>query len=118
MSVLARAASDFTPGLSPREIGRVEYVGKGIARVKGLPGARSEELLTFPGGTPGLALNIDRDEVGVILLGDYAHIRAGDSVNRTGRVLDIPVGEDLVGRVLDPSGRPLDEKGPFKAAER
>ncbi len=118
MSVFSRTASGFNPGLSPREIGRVEYVGKGIARVKGLPGARSEELLSFPGGTPGLALNIDREEVGVILLGDYAHIRAGDTVKRTGRVLDVPVGDDLIGRVLSPSGRPLDEKGPIRATER
>jgi F-type H+-transporting ATPase subunit alpha len=104
--------------LQPREIGTVASVGEGIARVTGLPHAGSEELLRFAGGFLGMVFNLDAGEVGVILLDEPEEISAGQEVQRTGRVLDIPVGEGLLGRVIDPVGRPLDEKGPVRAAER
>ena len=112
------AVSEFVPDLRPQEVGQVAYVGKGVARVAGLPGARSEELLSFPGGLTGLAFNVDPGEVGVLLLGDYKHLRSGDEVRRTGEVLTVPVGRRLLGRVVDPSGRPCDELGAIHVGER
>lgn len=117
-ATLSKALEEFKPALNPQEIGQVEYLGKGIARVIGLPGAKSEELLAFPGGTLGLAFNIDPKEVGVVLLGDYRHLSSGDEVLRTGRVLDVPVGEGLVGRVVDPTGRERDDRGPLRFRQR
>ena len=108
----------FTPQLTPREVGRITSVTTGIAKVSGLPGAGFEELLAFPGGVFGIAFNLDEDEIGVVLLGDYWHLHAGDEVERTGRVMDVAVGDGLVGRVIDPLGRPLDENGPVAASER
>jgi F-type H+/Na+-transporting ATPase subunit alpha len=107
-----RSARDaFHPELKPREIGTITSVSTGIARVSGLPGVGFEELLEFPGGAFGIAFNVDKDEIGVVLLGDFQHLHAGDEVNRTGRVMDVAVGDALLGRVIDPLGRPLDGKG-------
>lgn len=100
------------------EIGRVTYIGSGIARVEGLPGVKSQELLLFPGDIYGIAFNIDAREVGVVLLGRDPSIRAGSKVYRTERVVDIPVGEGLLGRVVSATGEPLDEAGPLIAVER
>jgi F-type H+-transporting ATPase subunit alpha len=108
----------FTPDLTPREVGTITNVSTGIARVSGLPGVGSEELLEFPGGVFGIAFNVDEDEIGVVLLGDYWHLHAGDQVERTGRVMDVAVGDGLLGRVIDPLGRPLDGHGPVAAGER
>jgi F-type H+-transporting ATPase subunit alpha len=105
---LDQALESFSPVLAVQHVGWVQYVGKGIARVGGLPGVRYEELLAFPGGLLGLALDVDEDQVGVVLFGDYTHLQAGDEVRRTGRVFDVPVGDGLVGRVVDPVGRSLD----------
>ena len=77
-----------------------------------------EELLEFPGGVFGIAFNVDEDEIGVVLLGEYWHLHAGDEVERTGRVMDVAVGDGLLGRVIDPLGRPLDGNGPVAASER
>ena len=77
-----------------------------------------EELVEFPGGVFGIAFNVDEDEIGVVLLGDYWHLHAGDEVERTGRVMDVAVGDGLLGRVIDPLGRPLDGKGPVASSER
>ena len=115
---IGKARESFTARLTPREVGTITNVSTGIARVSGLPGAGFEELLAFPGGVFGIAFNVDRDEIGVVLLGDYWHLRAGDEVTRTGRVMDVPVGEGLLGRVIDPLGRPLDDKGPLPVGER
>ena len=98
----------FVPKLVAREVGTIERVSTGIAIVSGLPGVGYEELIRFPGGVSGMAFNVDEDEIGVVLLGDYAHLRAGDEVERRGRVLDVAVGEGWLGRVIDPLGRPLD----------
>lgn len=104
--------------LSASEMGEVIYVGNGIARVAGLPTIGSEELLRFPDGIYGIAYNIDEDEIGVILLGESEHIAAGAKVYRTGRVVDIPVGEDLLGRTINAIGDPIDHKGPLKSKLR
>jgi F-type H+-transporting ATPase subunit alpha len=108
----------FTPQLAPREIGTIASISTGIARVSGLPGVGFDELLEFPGGVFGIAFNVDEDEIGVVLLGDYWHLHAGDEVERTGRVMDVAVGDGLLGRVIDPLGRPLDGNGPVAATER
>jgi len=100
------------------ETGTVVSVGEGIAIVKGLPNVRSEELIYFPNNVIGMAYNLDPDSIGVILLDDSQKIQAGDEVLRSGRVLDIPVGDMLVGRVIDPLARPLDDKGGIHSKER
>ena len=115
---ISQACEAFAPHLAPREVGTIQTVSTGIASVAGLPGVGFEELLAFPGGVFGIAFNIDADEIGVVLLGDYTHLHAGDEVERTGRVMDVAVGDALLGRVIDPLGRPLDEGGPITAHGR
>src|SRR5580658_6914749 len=101
---ISQALAAFMPQLSPREVGTVISVATGIATVSGLPGVGFEELVMFPGGVPGIAFNVDEDEIGVVLLGDYQEIHAGDEVERTGRVMDVAVGDALLGRVISPLG--------------
>ncbi len=108
----------FQPQLLPREVGTVARVSTGIARVHGLPQVGFEELLLFPGGLSGIAFNLDADGVDVVLLGDHAHLHAGQEVQRTGRVMDVGVGDALLGRVVDPLGRPLDGAGPISTDTR
>jgi len=108
----------FAPQLTPREIGTITTISTGIAKVSGLPNVGFEELLTFPGNVLGVAFNVDEDEVGVVLLGEYGRLNAGDEVQRTGRVMDVIVGDELLGRVMDPLGRSLDGQGPIAATER
>ena len=105
-------------GLTIREVGTVRSVGHGIAVLSGLPGVRSEELIEFPGDVLGMAFNLDEHGVGVILLGESTSLKAGDEAQRTGRVTDVPVGYGLLGRVIDPTGRPLDRHGPLQASVR
>ena len=115
---LGRAREGFAPRLTPREIGTVTSISNAIARVSGLPGTGFEELLSFPGGLQGVAFNLDEGEIGVVLLGECGNVRTGDQVERTGRVMDVPVGQGLIGRVIDPLGRPLDEQGPLAFQSR
>lgn len=110
-----RVLQSHKPRLKIQQIGTVEYVGYGIARVGGLPNVKLEECVRFSGDLMGMVFNLDPHEVGVILLGDGAHLKAGSEVQRTGRVLDVPVGEGLLGRVIDPLGRPLDQGGVVRA---
>ena len=117
-SNVSQVCKNFTPRLMPREVGTITTVSTGIATISGLPGVGFEELLVFPGGVFGIAFNIDENEIGVVLLGDYTHLHAGDEVERTGRVMDVAVGDGLIGRVIDPLGRCLDESGPVAASER
>ena len=114
---LSRGRETFTPQLTPHEVGTITGVSTGIARVSGLPGVGFDELLNFPGGVFGIAFNVDEDEIGVVLLGEYWHLHAGDEVERTSRVMDVAVGDGLLGRVIDPLGRPLDDKGPIAASD-
>jgi F-type H+-transporting ATPase subunit alpha len=111
-SVLREEISRFQSGIDVREVGRVLEVGDGIARVWGLSGVMSGEMVEFPGGITGLAFNLEENSVGVIILGDYLKVTEGDEVKSTGRLLSVPVGDAVIGRVLDPLGNPLDGKGP------
>jgi F-type H+-transporting ATPase subunit alpha len=112
-SSLRGAREAFVPKLVPLETGMITSVSTGIATVSGLRGAGFEELIEFPGGLSGIAFNLDEGEIGVVLLGDYTHLQAGDEVTRTGRVMDVGVGEALLGRVIDPLGNPLDDLDPL-----
>src|SRR3984957_10144784 len=115
---ISQVREAFTPALTPREVGTITSVATGIARVSGLPGVGSDELVTFPGDVLGIAFNVDEDEIGVVLLGEYSDLHTGDEVRRTGRVMDVAVGDGLLGRVIDPLGRPLDGKGPVASSKR
>ena len=115
---ISQGLGKFTPQLTPREVGTVMSVATGIAKVSGLPGVGFEELVKFPGDVLGIAFNVDEDEIGVVLLGEYQDLHAGDEVQRTGRVMDMTVGEGLLGRVIDPLGRPLDGNEPVNTSQR
>ncbi len=117
-SVLQKEIEHYESQTDVREVGRVLEVGDGIARVYGLSGVMSGEMVEFPNGTTGLAFNLEENSVGVIILGDYLSIKEGDEVKSTGRLLSVPVGDAVIGRVLDPLGNPLDGKGPVVTAER
>jgi len=116
--IFAALADDKRAVLQATEVGYVVSVGSGIARVEGLPSVKSQELLVFHGGVRGIAFNIDPQEIGVIVLGEYANIAAGSKVYGTGRVVDIPVGDGLLGRVMSATGEPLDGAGGIVASER
>ena len=105
-------------GMELRELGRVWNVGRGIARIKGLPHVRNEELIRFPGNKMGIAFNLDAQEIAAILIDQYKSIRAGQQVWRTCRIMDVPVGEGLVGRIVDALGRPIDGKGSIQTSTR
>jgi F-type H+-transporting ATPase subunit alpha len=115
---IRHAREAFTPQLTPRETGVITNVAIGIATISGLPGVGYEELVRFPGGLLGIAFNVDEDEIGVILLGEFQDLQAGNEVERTGRVMDVAVGDGLLGRVIDPLGKPLDGKGPIDSDKR
>ncbi|MDQ3991752.1 MAG: F0F1 ATP synthase subunit alpha, partial [Actinomycetota bacterium] len=116
---LRRHVESFQPGMEQEEVGRVLETGDGIARVSGLPGSMANELLEFTGGVLGVAFNLELDQIGCIVLGESEAIEEGDPVRRTGRILSVPVGDAMLGRVIDPLGRPVDGKGPIRAeAER
>ena len=115
---ISQGLGNFTPQLTPREVGTIISVATGIAKVSGLPGVGFEELVKFPGDVLGIAFNVDEDEIGVVLLGEYQDLHAGDEVQRTGRVMDMTVGEGLLGRVIDPLGLPLDGNEPVNTSKR
>jgi F-type H+-transporting ATPase subunit alpha len=117
-SVIQKEIEDFKGQVQTAEVGRVIEVGDGIARVVGLSSAMSGEMVEFKNGTRGLCFNLEENSVGIIILGDYLSIQEGDEVKTTGQLLSIPVGEAMVGRVVDPLGNPLDGKGPIVTAER
>jgi F-type H+-transporting ATPase subunit alpha len=101
---LKKNISSFEKQVHVEEIGKVLEVGDGIARLSGLTKCQASEMLEFPGGTFGVALNLEEETVGAVILGDYSHIKEGDTVKRTGRILSVPVGEELIGRVVNPLG--------------
>lgn len=115
---ISQGLENFTSQLTLREVGIVISVATGIAKVYGLPGVGFEELVKFPGDVLGIAFNVDEDEIGVVLLGDFQNLHAGDEVERTGRVMDVVVGDELLGRVIDPLGRPLDGKDLLQTDKR
>ncbi len=110
--------STLSPSLTPRETGEVKSIHSGIVRVSGLPGVGYQELVRFPSDVYGIAMDLKEHEVGVVLLGDDALLKAGDDVQRTGRTLDVPVGEAVLGRIINPIGRPVDGKAAIAYAER
>jgi F-type H+/Na+-transporting ATPase subunit alpha len=115
---MSRVRGTFAPQMALREVGTVVSVATGIAKVSGLDGVGSDEVVEFQGGISGVAFNVDEDEIGVVLLGEHWLLHAGDEVLRTGRVMDVAVGEGLLGRVISPLGAPLDGKGPVTSSER
>ena len=116
--VLDRNLDAYQPVLEAREVGIIIYVGPGAVRVRGLRGVKADELIEFANGLVGMAFNIGREETGVVLLDESESLGAGDEVERTNRVLDVPVGEALLGRVVDGMGRPLDDLGPLRSEKR
>ena len=115
--IISRQIKEYEKKLDISETGTVLSVGDGIARVYGVENAMAMELLEFPGGILGMVLNLETDNVGVAVLGDVVHIKEGDTVKRTGKIAQIPVGEALLGRVIDATGVPLDGKGPIETTE-
>ena len=116
-SIIKSAIDQFDATTETRSVGTVVEVGDGIAQIYGLADALASEMLEFPGGVMGLALNLDEETVGAVILGDASAIKEGDTVKTTGRVVEVPVGAALLGRVVDPLGRPLDDKGPIQATK-
>jgi F-type H+/Na+-transporting ATPase subunit alpha len=112
-SVIQREIEQFAPEVARSEVGQVLEVGDGIARVYGLSGLMAGEMVAFKNGVKGIALNLEESSVGVMVLGDYTRIEEGDTVTATGELLRVPVGEALVGRVVNPIGEPLDDQGPI-----
>src|SRR5213596_345033 len=122
-SILRQEIENYERAIDVTEVGSVISVGDGIARIHGLEKVMAGELIEFPHGVAGIAMNLEEDQVGSVLLGDYTQIKEGDIVKRTRRIMSVPVGEALIGRVVDSLGKPLDEKGPiltteFNAVER
>ncbi|MCB2188320.1 MAG: F0F1 ATP synthase subunit alpha [Deltaproteobacteria bacterium] len=116
--VIREQIKDYDKKVEVSETGTVLSVGDGIARIHGVEKAMAGELLEFPGGILGMVLNLEEDNVGVAVMGDVEHIKEGDTVKRTGRIADVPVGDAVIGRVIDPVGNPLDGKGPINSPDR
>src|SRR6185437_13428458 len=112
--LLKAQIASFKSDVREDEIGTVIEVGANLARVYGLRGVRASELVEFPNGLLGVALNLEEDNVGIVIMGPDKDIKEGDKVRRTGRIASVPVGEALLGRVVDPLGQPLDGKGPIE----
>src|SRR3977135_1521172 len=122
-SILRQEIENYERAIDVTEVGSVISVGDGIARIHGLEKVMAGELIEFPHEVAGIAMNLDEDQVGAVLLGDYTQIKEGDEVKRTGRIMSVPVGEALIGRVVNALGQPIDGKGPvlttqFHAVER
>ena len=117
ISALKKQMETFHADISEEQVGTVLSVGDGIARVSGLSGVKSSEMLEFPGGVTGVALNLEEGSIGAIILGNASQIKEGDTVKSTGRILSIPVSDDVIGRVIDPLGNPLDSKKAIHSKE-
>src|SRR2546423_14080894 len=117
ISIIKDSIEQFDETTESRNVGTVVEVGDGIAQIYGLDAALASELLEFPGGVMGLALNLQEETVGAVILGDAQDVKEGDVVKTTGRVVEVPVGQALLGRVVDPLGRPLDDKGPVDSSK-
>src|ERR1044071_8206047 len=117
-AILKRQIAEFDKQTDVAEIGQVISVGDGIARVYGLDNVQAGEMVEFPGGIRGMALNLEVDNVGIVIFGSDRDIKEGDTVKRTGAIVEVPVGRELLGRVVDPLGNPIDGKGPITSKER
>jgi len=113
-AIIKQQLANYNEELAVEEVGTVTYVGDGIARAHGLENALSSELLEFSNGSYGVAQNLETNDVGIIILGEYENIREGDQVKRTGRIMEVPVGDALIGRVVNPLGQPVDGRGEIK----
>ena len=113
-ALIKEQIQNYDNKLSVEEIGTVTYVGDGIARAHGLENAMSGELLEFSNGSYGMAQNLESNDVGIIVLGEFESIREGDKVKRTGKIMEVPVGENMIGRVVNPLGQPVDGMGPIE----
>src|SRR5919206_123973 len=116
-SILRQEIENYERAIDVTEVGSVISVGDGIARIHGLEKVMAGELIEFPHGVSGIAMNLEEDQVGSVLLGDYTEIKEGDEVRRTGRIMSVPVGDALIGRVVNALGQPIDGKGPIQAAK-
>ena len=116
-SLIKKQIEQYQADIEVVEVGTVIQIGDGIARVHGLQNVMAGELLEFANGVMGMALNLEEDNVGVVILGPYTEIREGDQVKRTGRIMEVPVGEALLGRVVNPLGQPLDGRGPIETTQ-
>src|SRR5450631_4798319 len=114
---LRKHVTEFNPAVGAEQVGRVVEVGDGIARVSGLPSAKVNELLEFEDGTLGLAMNLDEDTIGAVVLGEVDHLEEEQTVKATGRIQTVPVGDGLLGRVVNALGEPIDGKGPITSTE-
>src|ERR1041385_1250087 len=117
-AILKREIQNFGAEAEVSEVGQVLSVGDGVARVYGLDNVQAGEMVEFPGSIRGMALNLETDNVGIVIFGNDRDIKEGDTVKRTGTIVDVPVGKGLLGRVVDALGNPIDGKGPIKATER
>src|SRR5215468_6013661 len=117
-AILKEQIKNFGQEAEVAEIGQVISVGDGIARVYGLDKVQAGEMVEFPGAVKGMALNLEADNDGVVIFGDDRDIKEGDLVKRTGAIVEVPVGKELLGRVVDALGEPIDGKGPIKGAKR
>ena len=117
-AILKKQIADFGSEAEVAEVGQVLSVGDGIARVHGLDQVQAGEMVEFPGGIKGMALNLETDNVGIVIFGDDRTIREGDTVKRTGEIVDVPIGKGLLGRVVDALGNPIDGKGPLTDVTR
>ena len=117
-SILKEQIENFSSNVQVTEVGQVLSVGDGIARIFGLDQVQAGEMVQFADGTQGMALNLETDNVGVVIFGDDRNIREGETVKRTGAIVDVPVGKELLGRVVDPLGNPIDGKGPIETSKR
>src|SRR6516164_3600859 len=116
-NILRQEIENYEKAIDVTEIGSVISVGDGIARIHGLEKVMAGELIEFPHDVSGIAMNLEEDQVGAVLLGDFAEIKEGDEVRRTGRIMSVPVGEALIGRVVNALGQPIDDKGPIQTTE-
>ena len=117
-AILKKQIADFGGEAEVAEVGQVLSVGDGIARVHGLDQVQAGEMVEFPGGIKGMALNLETDNVGIVIFGEDKNIKEGDTVKRTGAIVDVPVGKELLGRVVDALGNPIDGKGPISSSSR
>src|SRR6201994_151996 len=111
--LLKQQIENYEQRIQVDEVGTIVTLGDGIARVHGLDKVMAGELLAFPHGVAGLAMNLEEDQVGAVLMGEYTEIREGDTVKRTGRIMSVPVGDAMIGRVVNALGQPIDDKGPI-----
>ena len=116
-AILKEQIANFGTEADVAEVGQVLSVGDGVARVYGLDNVQAGEMVEFPGNIRGMALNLETDNVGVVIFGEDKEIKEGDTVKRTGAIVEVPVGKGLLGRAVDPLGNPIDGKGPIESSE-